>query len=210
MSGARDDAVASMRLRHVDVTNRRIRQDPREGVRTKNAKTITTSFFPVGGDFEAIVSDWLRHLQAALLFGPDDPLFPSTKIAVGESGHFEPVGLSRTHWTDAAAIRRIFKQAFTAAGLPYFNPHSFRATIALLGGRVCRSPEEYKAWSQNLGHASPLTTFASYGNVAQHRQDEIMAKLAQPPAAGADENTPVLIDPNRLRAILEDVVKQRA
>jgi hypothetical protein len=35
--------------------------------------------------------------------------------------------------------------------LPYFNPHSFRKTLALLGGRICKTPEEYKAWSQNLG-----------------------------------------------------------
>ena len=24
-------------------------------------------------------------------------------------------------------------------------------TLALLGGHICKSPEEYKAWSQNLG-----------------------------------------------------------
>ena len=36
------------------------------------------------------------------------------------------------HWSSAGPIRRIFKVAFTAAGLPYFNPHSFRKT-SLLG-----------------------------------------------------------------------------
>ena len=25
-------------------------------------------------------------------------------------------------------------------------------TLVLLGGHICKSPEEYKAWSQNLGH----------------------------------------------------------
>jgi hypothetical protein len=44
-----------------------------------------------------------------------------------------------------------FKEAFATAGLPYFNPHSFRKTLALLGGQICKSPEQYKAWSQNLG-----------------------------------------------------------
>ena len=33
----------------------------------------------------------------------------------------------------------------------------------------CRTPEDYKAWSQNLGHADVLTTFTSYGSVAPAR-----------------------------------------
>jgi hypothetical protein len=57
------------------------------------------------------------------------------------------------------------------------NPHSFRNTLALLGGQICKSPEQYKAWSQNLGHENVLTTFSSYGDVAGHRQAEIIRAL---------------------------------
>jgi integrase len=53
------------------------------------------------------------------------------------------------------------------ADLPYFKPHSFRMTLAMLGERICPTPEAFKAWSQNLGHEHVLTTFTSYGNVAQ-------------------------------------------
>jgi hypothetical protein len=63
-------------------------------------------------------------------------------------------------------------EAFFNAGLPYFNPHSFRATLVQLGEEVCKSPEEFKAWSQNLGHEKVLTTFTSYGTVACQRQGE--------------------------------------
>jgi len=49
-------------------------------------------------------------------------------------------------------IRTIFKDAFESADLPYFNPHSFRKTLVTLGQKFCQSPEEFKAWSQNLGH----------------------------------------------------------
>ena len=83
----------------------------------------------------------------------------------------------RKHWSNAGPIRKIFKDAFAAAGLPYFNPHSFRKTLALLGGQICKSPEEYKAWSQNLGHENVLTTFSSYGDVAGHRQAQIIRAL---------------------------------
>jgi integrase/recombinase XerD len=86
-------------------------------------------------------------------------------------------GLDRKHWSSAGPIRTIIKDAFAAAGLPYFNPHSFRKTLALLGAQICKSPEEYKAWSQNLGHENVLTTFSSYGDVAGHRQAEIIRGL---------------------------------
>ncbi len=124
LTGARDDAIASLSLRHVDLTARMVLQDART-VRTKRRKTFSTYFFPVGDDVEAIVSDWIANLRTVLLFGPDDPLFPKTRVASIEGSGFAAVGLERAHWSNAQAIRSIFKDAFTAAGLPYFIPHSF-------------------------------------------------------------------------------------
>jgi len=99
---------------------------------------------------------------------------------VGASRHFEVSGLERKHWSSAGPIRTIFKDAFVVAGLPYFNPHSFRKTLAQLGEKLCRTPEQFKAWSQNLGHEKVLTTFSSYGEVAAGRQRDIIRELAQP------------------------------
>ena len=58
-------------------------------------------------------------------------------MTLGVSGGFESDGLDRKHWKNAAAIRKIFKAAFEQAGLPYFNPHSFRDTLAALGEQIC-------------------------------------------------------------------------
>ena len=126
----------------------------------------------------------MAYLRTEKLWGLDDPLFPATKVAVGDRFRFEAAGLDRKHWSNAGPIRTIFKEAFAAAGLPYFNPHSFRKTLALLGGQRCKSPEEYKAWPQNLGHEHVLTTFRSYGDVSNNRQAEIMRSFASP-ALGA-------------------------
>jgi site-specific recombinase XerD len=49
LSGARDRATISFRLKHVDLENDLIEHDARD-VRTKRAKTFTTWFFPVGDD----------------------------------------------------------------------------------------------------------------------------------------------------------------
>jgi integrase len=146
-------------------------------VNTKFSKSFTTWFFPVGDDIRRIVVEWVDYLLREKLWGLDDPLFPATRIVVGDTRHFEVYGLDRKHWSSAGPIRKVFKEAFAAAGLPYYNPHSFRKTLALLGGRMCKSPEEYKAWSQNLGHENVLTTFSSYGDVAGHRQAEIIRGL---------------------------------
>ncbi len=191
LSGARDDAIASMSVKHVDLEQRKVRQDARE-VRTKNAKTSITDFFPMGEDIETIVVDWLRYLRTELLWGADDPLFPKPKTAVGPSGHFENCGLDRKHWKSAAAIRTIFRQEFERAGLPYFNPHSFRKTLALYGLKHCPDFEALKAWSQNLSHTQMLTTLNSYGNVPCERQAEILDRLRidlANPDSGLDAET---------------------
>lgn len=182
LTGARDNAIASLSLKHVDLAHRQVFQDARQ-VRTKRAKTITSYFFPVGQDIEDIVIGWIDWLKTESLFGPDDPLFPATKVALDGNRQFAAVGLDRTHWRDAAPIRRIFRQAFEGAGLPYFNPHLFRKTLAQLGERLCTTPESFKAWSQNLGHDQVLTTFTNYGAVSTHRQAEILAELGE--GAGA-------------------------
>ena len=182
LTGARDSAIASMKLKHVDLVAGCVNQDARE-VHTKFSKTFTTFFFPVGDEILRILAEWVTFLREEMLWGNDDPLFPATRIALGDSRQFEAVGLERAHWSSAARIRTIFRDAFTKARLPYFNPHSFRNTLVRLGQDVCLTPESFKAWSQNLGHDKVLTTFLSYGQVERARQGEIIRGLAAPQLA---------------------------
>ena len=176
LTGARDSALASMKLKHVDLADNSVFQDARE-VKTKFSKSFTTYFFPVGEDFRAIVEAWVSYLRTDQLWGNDDPLFPVTKVGLGATQQFEAIGLKREHWSTASPIRDAFRQAFESAGLPYYNPHSFRTTLARLAETTCKSPEEFKAWSQNLGHEGVLTTFYSYGSVGTRRQQEIIQGL---------------------------------
>jgi len=48
-----------------------------------------------------------------------------------------------------------------------------------LGEKICHTPEDFKAWSQNLGHEGVMTTFNSYGNVPDHRQGELITNMAR-------------------------------
>jgi integrase len=162
LTGVRDGALASLKLKHVSIIEGSVNQDPRE-VKTKNSKAQVTTFFPVGGSARQMVEEWVELLTTERLWGRDDPLFPATLIEQGSDRQFQVAGLAHKHWSNAGPIRAIFKEAFEAAGLPGFNPHSFRHALALLGECRCKTPEEFKAWSQNLGHEQVLTTLQAMG-----------------------------------------------
>jgi site-specific recombinase XerC len=100
LSGARDDAIASMLVRHVDLDRRTVFHDAR-GVRTKNRKTFTSTFFPVGTDIESIVAEWISFLTKERLYGPDEPLFPSTSSRLEQQG-----SSNRPAWTASAGATR--------------------------------------------------------------------------------------------------------
>ena len=199
LTGARDGALASLKLKHVDLAQGVLHQDARD-VKTKFSKTFDTWFFPVGGDVLGIVTDWITHLRGPLLRSDGDALFPTTKRGIGPDGGFVSVGLERHGWTTSEPVRRIFREAFEAAGLPYFPPHSFRHTLARLGEQRCQTPEQFKSWSQNLGHDDVLTTFTSYGAIPSHRQAELIRGLGITKPGGN-------VDP-ALLAKLADVVGQ--
>jgi integrase len=202
LTGARDSAIASMKLKHIDLANNLINQDARD-VKTKFSKTFTTTFFPVGEEIRDIVIQWVNYLRQDQLWGNDDPLFPATAMRLNQDQQFQVDGIDRKHWSSAGPIRRIFQEAFKAAGLPYFNPHTFRNTLVKLGQERCQTPEQFKAWSQNLGHEGVLTTFTSYGAVSPDRQAALIASLkGRQPAAP--------IDPSDFANELMKIMKDRA
>jgi len=193
LTGARADALATVRLKHVDLDQGLLMNDARD-MRTKASKTFPTWFFPVDGEAREIVAEWIAHLRTSLNWTDADPLFPATKVAVGAvSRRFEAVGLTRDCWSNTTPIRQNFKAAFEKVGLPYFNPHSIRKTLGQLGEQLCRTPEEFKAWSQNLGHSGVLVTLTSYGEVAQSRQSEIIRDLMRGETSADDMTAEDLI-----------------
>jgi integrase/recombinase XerD len=178
LTGIRDSALASLKLKHIKLDDKLVEQLPPE-VKTKFGKTIYTYFFPVGEDIEQIVVDWVNYLYKTKLYNPDNPVFPKTKLILDKNNSFVAGGFEPVCWTTASQIRKIFKEAFINAGMQYFNPHSFRTTLGRLGEILCTTPEEFKAWSQNLGHEHPLTTLISYGYIDEYRQGQIMKNLSK-------------------------------
>jgi integrase len=198
LTGVRDGAAVTVRLKHLDLNRRLFRQDARE-VATKFGRSFDTYFFPVGDDIRQIVEAWVAYLEQKHQFGPDDVLFPATRQGLGQDGLLCAAGLSREGWADAGPIRKIFKTAFSGAGLPYYSPHRLRDTLAALGDQLCRGGQAIKAWSLNLGHAHVQTTLANYGPIASQQQGEIMRQMGEvpPPTEGALDALQELLDKYR-------------
>ena len=87
LTGARDRAIASLKLKHVDLVGSCVIQDARE-VNTKFSKTFSTFFFPVEEEIRSIVTDWVSYLRNEKLWGNDDPLFPATQVVLGSDRQF--------------------------------------------------------------------------------------------------------------------------
>lgn len=192
LTGARDGAIISMRMKHVDIDRKEIFQDPNE-VDTKAGKQINTWFFPVGDFIVDEVVDYLAFLKNDLDFGPDDFLFPSTAMGQDENNQFTIAGLSKQRWASAQPMRDIFKTAFKANDLPYFNPHSFRNTLMALAYELQLDGESLKAWSQNLGHEKLDTSINSYGPVSLERQRARILEMHKAPEDVNGDNRPATL-----------------
>ncbi|WP_260026666.1 site-specific integrase [Ruegeria conchae] len=145
ITGARDGAIASLRLKHINLVDGCVYQDARE-VRTKNAKTFTTYFMPIDQTFTDCFCTWVQYLRSEKLFGPDDPLFPPPEMGVRD-GQFAVIGLKRKTYQNSNAIRKAIKSAFENAGLPTFAPHSFRKTLTKWADQHYPTREAFKAFS---------------------------------------------------------------
>lgn len=174
LTGIRNAAVVSLRIKHLNLELRLVTQHARE-VGTKIGKNMLTSFFPVGVDIERIVIDWVRERVAGGA-GPDDPLFPATP-----SRFVEPLSAPQNtdFWKTTNPVRRVFEMACGVAGVPYFHPHSIRSALAILGSKLCKNREQEKVWSLNLSHEHVATTQNSYLKVDSHRQNELMQQMAK-------------------------------
>jgi hypothetical protein len=108
-------------------------------------------------------------------FGPDDPVFPKTQVGLGQDQVFMVLGFGPEHWADAAAVWRIFRDAFRRIGLPFGKSYTVPNTLVQFAYQHQFTAEQMKALSQNLRYVSPMMTFDSYGQLTRQRHGEVIA-----------------------------------
>ena len=169
LTGIRVGALISLRLKHVNLEEKSVTQNPRE-VATKFGKSIDTFFAQGFPEAETALAVWITYLEDDALNGPDDPLFPATDIVPQSNTGFSAEGFARRPWKSTEPVRKIVNAAFAAANLDAFGPHAFRHMLARHAAKTCSSVAELVATSQNLGHTDVLTTLRSYGQISRERQ----------------------------------------
>jgi integrase len=177
ITGTRDGAVVTLRLKHFDPVRNLVIQNPNE-VRTKFSKRICSYLLPIDSRLTNVFLDWHLYLKNDLLFGFDDPLFPSTEMGHDRDDCFRATGLTRHFWANATPVRDVFAKAFLLAGHRGFTPHSLRSMLVRIAYERKLPIDQLKAWSQNLGHEGLLTTLTSYGTIPLEIQGQLIAESA--------------------------------
>ncbi len=173
LTGVRVAVLVSLKIKHVDIEEKSIKQNPRE-VATKFGKNIDTFFAKDFADAEAVLAKWIAHLDETALYGPNDPLFPATANKPQSNMGFKAIGFERRHWTTTEPVRKIVNAAFANAGLQAYGTHSFRHMLARHAARHGKSVAELVATSQNLGHSDVLTTLRRYGQINRDDQRRLI------------------------------------
>jgi hypothetical protein len=150
-----------------------VAQNPRE-VATKFGKRIDTFFAKDFVEVEAPLREWMTYLDEVALYSPDDPLFPATALTTQSNKGFRASGFTRAHWKTTEPVRKVVNTAFETAGLPAYGPHAFRHMLARHAAKNCKTVAEFVATAQNLGHADPLTTLRSYGQISRDDQRRLI------------------------------------
>lgn len=169
LTGIRVAALVSLRIKHVDLAEKSVTQNPRE-VATKFGNSIDTFFARDFEEAEEALLAWLTHLDEVELYGPDDPLFPATGLIAKSNTGFSAEGFERRHWKSTEPVRKIVRTAFERIGQPNYGPHAFRHMLVRHAVQTSRTVAEFVANSQNLGHSDVLTTLRSYGQISRERQ----------------------------------------
>lgn len=170
LSGFRATAPTNLRLRHVELENAQVIHDGRS-LKGKNGKNFVVSFFPRTESFERVVREWIETI-VRLGFGEDDALFPDHRQLVHKLSRRRKIEPMRS----VGSVTRAFKAASLVAHADY-SPHCARDTLAALGGLICKSARERKAWSQNLGHETDVITERYYGKLKDDQRSGIMTEM---------------------------------
>ncbi|MCP9482670.1 tyrosine-type recombinase/integrase [Shimia sp. CNT1-13L.2] len=189
-AGLRANALISLRRKHVDEQSRTVFQDARE-VRAKNGKSYTAKWFPRTDRFEGIVRSWLLELDR-IGFGPEDALFPSKDDLARPSPKDGADHVPVVPMATSDAVARAFSEASKLVGKSY-TPHSARHCLKALGDKMCRTLEERKAWSKNLGHSSEKVTETYYAKMTESQSAELIDRMRSE-QKWSDEEKELMLD----------------
>lgn len=174
-NGFRAKVQTNLKIRNVDLETERSNQDGLQEF-AKNGKIYTAGPFAGFDPFLEVFLDWVRRLRD-LGFSEEDAVFPSNIDLVQRRLPLDASHQTIPSMRSEHAIRRVFTRASATIGKSY-SPHSARRTITTHQIKVCRTPAELRAISQNLGHESIETTIKYYAKLSDTDRFQILQDMA--------------------------------
>lgn len=171
LSGMRSDALASLPIACVDLTNNAIHQLPEVGVRTKNRKAAITYLLQVPELLE-VIHRWDERVRNKL---PASALWYATLTSDGMA----LTGIDQAFIGRNNAIERDVRIICQRAGVPYLSPHKLRHGHVVYAIKMASTMAQMKAISQNVMHSSLVITDKVYGNLMGDDVGEIITHLGQ-------------------------------
>ncbi len=206
ITGCRITAIISLKMKSFDKTTHRVFQNPADGVRTKNNKTIITTFFPIGwNEPRRYFLEWYEYLESKG-FAPDDPIFPATSSEISTKKAYSKESISHSFWSVSSSARKIFEKRCENAGVKYYHPHAYRHLVVSLMSKMRLTEEEKRAISLTLGHENIGTTFGAYGygSMGVERAVDIVRELRDFQKSDGTVEMPV-----EVRAFLKRLIDEK-
>jgi integrase len=174
LSSSRISALTSLRVRSVDIENMTIYQNPADGVRTKNNKSMETILLPIDVLLE-IAKEW--HEKLIIEFGENGLWYPTLST---DGLRFTKTELAGDIESRNKSLRNGVKRLCKRAGIEYRSPHKFRRGHGVYAVKHSKNFEEFQAYSQNMGHEDPGTTYKYYSKLSHNDIRDVILKIKDP------------------------------
>ena len=119
-----------------------------------------------------------------------DALFPEERCLLENAR--PPASVAVSAMSSSHAVATAFKTASAGIGR-CFTPHSAKHLIGQLSFKMCKSPEEQKVWSMNMGHESEDVTLRYYKKIPAERVCEIFEAFGEEPYETIDDKELMLL-----------------
>ncbi|MDH5506236.1 MAG: site-specific integrase [Anaerolineae bacterium] len=171
ISGMRVSALVTLPAHCVDLEKMAVYQLPEEGVETKNNKAQITYLLPVK-ELANIVIEWTKFVRKEL--GEKTLWYPNLNSDGEGWSKLEKVGGVESR---RQSLSRGLKKFCKRAGIKYRSPHKLRHGHGIYGVKRVSTLEEYKAFSQNMGHDTLEVTDRIYGRLGGEDVRGIISRL---------------------------------
>lgn len=168
LSGMRPDALASLPIACVDLTQRRILQIPQMGIRTKNNKAAITYLLDIPELMDVVIA-WDRRVRS---FSPNSLWYATMNNDASQLTETMRAIIGR-----ASVIGDDIRLVCEKAGVEYLSPHKFRHGHIVHARNLAQNMEQLKAISQNVMHSSVLITDQVYSALTDNQVRDVISTL---------------------------------